>query len=111
MSDAFKDREKGFERKYELDQEQRFRVQSRRDKLFGLWAAGKLGKSGEAAEAYAKEVVAANFDKPGDDDMIAKVTKDLQAAHVAVTDKELRSQLHAAYDRAAQQILAESPKR
>ncbi|MDX2224617.1 MAG: DUF1476 domain-containing protein [Rhodospirillaceae bacterium] len=111
MSDAFKDREKGFERKYQLDQEQQFRVQSRRDKLFGLWAAGKLGKSGDAAEAYAKEVVAANFDKPGDDDMFAKVDKDLKAANVAVSDQDLRAQLHVAYDRAAQQILSESPKK
>lgn len=111
MSDAFQEREKGFERKYQLDQEQQFRVQSRRDKLFGLWAAGKLGKTADAAEAYAKEVVAANFDKPGDDDMLAKVAKDLQSANVALGDKELRAQLRAAYDQAAQQILKEGPKK
>ena len=76
MSDGFQDREKGFERKYELDQAQQFRVASRRDKLFGLWLAEKLGLVGEEAEQYAKDVVASNMDTPGDDDMI-----DLRAIH------------------------------
>ncbi len=77
MSDAFSDREKGFERKFQLDQEQQFRAQVRRDKLFGQWAAGQLGKSGAEADKYAQDVVDSNFEKPGDDDMIAKVSKDL----------------------------------
>jgi hypothetical protein len=110
MSDAFQDREKGFERKFQLDQDQAFRVQSRRDNLFGLWVAGKLGKSGDAAEAYAKSAVLANFEKPGDDDLLAKVNGDLAAAKVAVSDKELAAKLHALHDEAARQILGETRK-
>jgi hypothetical protein len=107
MSDAFQDREKGFERKYELDQSQQFRVASRRDKLFGLWLAEKLGLVGEEAERYAKDVVASNMDMPGDDDMIEKVKKDLAARNVPLSDKDLNSQLQNANDQAARQILGD----
>lgn len=110
MSDAFQDREKGFERKFQLDQDQAFRVGSRRDKLFGQWLAGKLGKTGAAVDAYAKDVVAANFEKPGDDDMFAKVKNDLTAAKIEISDKELHARLNACYDEAAKQILSESKK-
>jgi hypothetical protein len=105
MSDAFQEREKGFERKYQLDQDQQFKVASRRDKLFGQWLAGKLGLSGATADQYAKDVVAANFEKPGDDDMIAKVRKDLDAKNIAISDKELISRLHELNDEAVRQIL------
>lgn len=110
MSDAFQNREKGFERKFQLDQDQQFKVGSRRDKLFGLWLANKLGKSGDAADAYAKEVVGSNFDKPGDDDMLAKVRHDLAAAKVSVPDQELLSRLSALADEAARQIMSEPKK-
>ncbi len=90
MSSAFDDREKGFERKFELDQEQQFRAQVRRDKLFGQWAASQLGLSGAAADKYAQDVVDANFEKPGDDDMIGKVSKDLGGK---VADADLRKKL------------------
>ena len=110
MSDAFQDREKGFERKYQLDQEQAFRAQSRRDKLFGMWVAGLLRKTGDAAEAYAKTVVAANFEKPGDDDMLAKVRKDLSANGVTVADNEISAKLHGFADEAARQIAGEAKK-
>ena len=63
----FDDREKGFEAKYKHDQELQFKVFARRNKLLGLWAAQKLGLGGEAAEAYAKDVVKADFSKPGDE--------------------------------------------
>jgi len=106
MSDAFKDREKGFERKYQLDQDQAFRAQSRRDRLFGQWVAGKLGKSD--VDAYAKEVVAANFEKPGDEDMIGKVAKDLAAANVTVSDADLRGKLVECFAEAAKQISEEA---
>lgn len=110
MSDAFQERQKGFERKYQLDQEQAFKVGARRDKLFGQWLAGKLGKSGDAAEAYAKEVVASNFEKPGDDDMLAKVRKDIAAAGVKIDDNELIAKLHAVHEDAARQIAGEPKK-
>ena len=110
MSDAFQEREKGFERKFQLDQDQQFRVASRRDKLFGQWLAGKLGLNGAAAEQYAKDVVGSNFDKPGDDDMIDKVKKDLAVKNVVIADKELMAKLHECNDEAVRQILAEAKK-
>ena len=93
MSNTFSDREKGFERKYEMDQDRRFRIQSRRDKLFGQWLAGLLGLSDAQVETYAQEVVASNFEKPGDDDMLEKVRKDLQAKKTALPDAELLKKL------------------
>ena len=69
-----------------------------------------MGKSGDAADAYAKEVVAANFDAPGDEDMLAKVRKDLAASKVAIDDKALMAKLHALHDDAARQIMGEIKK-
>jgi hypothetical protein len=107
MSDAFTDREKGFERKYQFDQEQQFRALARRDKLFGQWVAGKLGHTGAAAEAYAKDVVESNFEKPGDQDMIDKVKRDLSAKGVSIADAELNAQLTKLQNEAAAQVAAE----
>jgi hypothetical protein len=105
MSDAFGDRQKGFERKYELDQEQQFRAQIRRDKLFGQWAAGQLGKIGADADKYAQEVVDSNFEKPGDDDMIGKVSKDLGGK---VSDADLKKKLMELFGQAAQSVAGEN---
>ena len=74
---SFDEREKAFEKKFEKDQELQFKVTARKNKLLGLWAAGLMGKNGADAEAYAKEVVLADFEKPGDSDVIAKLVKDL----------------------------------
>lgn len=104
MSDAFSDREKGFERKYQLDQEQQFRAQIRRDKLFGQWAAGQLGKTGADADKYAQDVVDSNFEKPGDDDMLGKVSKDLAGK---VSDTDLKKKLLELYGEAARQVANE----
>src|SRR3954468_20151459 len=87
---TFDDRKDSFERKFAHDEELRFKATARRNKLLGLWAAEKLGRSGPDADAYAKEVVIADFDEPGDDDVFRKVRKDLDAKGVAVTDLELR---------------------
>ena len=107
MSDAFQDREKGFERKYQLDQEQEFRVHARRDKLFGLWAAGKLVRVGSAADVYAAEVVNSNFARPGDDDMLDKVKADFKAAGVAISEADVAAALRDSESAAMQQISAE----
>ena len=72
------DREKAFEAKFQKDQELQFKVNARRNKLLGLWAAEKMEMSGGDAEAYAKEVVAADFDEPGEDDVVRKVLADLE---------------------------------
>src|ERR1700747_1507467 len=95
---SFTDREKGFEAEFKRNQELRFRVIVRRNRLFGLWAAARLGlPAGEEAEAYAKTVVAADFEAPGNADVIEKVRADLEENGVAVTEAELRAELaHAA---------------
>jgi hypothetical protein len=85
---TFDKREEGFEKKFALDEEQKFKAEARRNRLLGLWVAEQIGRSGDAATAYAKEVVAADFEEGGG--VIRKVTGDLAAKGVAVTEPELR---------------------
>ena|SRR5690242_11135038 len=106
MSGGFKDREKGFESKFAHDQETQFKVMNRRNKLLGLWAAELMGKSGDAAAAYAKEVVAADFDEPGDEDVFRKVRKDLDAAKA--TDAVIRAKMATLLETAAEQVSKEA---
>ncbi len=83
---SFDKREEGFEKKFALDEEQRFKAEARRNKLLGLWAAEKLGKSGDDAAAYAKEVVAADFEEAGDADVLRKVVADLTSKGISEAD-------------------------
>jgi hypothetical protein len=87
---TFDKREEGFEKKFALDEEQKFKAEARRNKLLGLWVAEKLGLSAEAANAYAKDVIAAEFQEAGDADVVRKVMGDLKAKGVTVTERELR---------------------
>lgn len=87
---SMKDREEGFERKFVIDEEVRFRATARRNKLLGLWAAEKLGKSGADAEAYAKEVVVSDIEEAGDHDVFRKVRGDFDAAGVDQSDHQIR---------------------
>ena len=82
----FDKRQEGFEKKFALDEEQKFKAEARRNKLLGLWAAEKLGKTGDEAAAYAKEVVSADFEDAGDSDVLRKVTKDLEGKGVSEAD-------------------------
>lgn len=107
---GFDDREKGFEAKFRLDEETRFKVTARRNKLFGLWAAAKMGLSGNDAEAYAKDVVAADFKRAGDSDVIEKVVDDLKAHKVSVSETDVRRELESLTKAARDQILTESGK-
>ncbi|MGE3303785.1 MAG: DUF1476 domain-containing protein [Hyphomonadaceae bacterium] len=84
---SFDDRERSEEKKFQLSQELEFKAQARRNKLLGLWAAGLQGKSGDEAEAYAKTVVASDFEEAGDDDVFRKVKGDLGGK---VSDADLR---------------------
>jgi hypothetical protein len=101
---TFDEREKGFEAKYKHDQETRFKVTARRNKLLGLWAAEQLGLSGAEAEAYAKTVVSADFEKPGDDDVLHKVLGDFKAKGVQMSEHALRRRLAELGDVAREQI-------
>jgi hypothetical protein len=85
------DREKAFENRFAHDQELKFRTIARRDKLFGLWAAGLLGKTD--AEAYAREVVIADFSVAGDEEVFRKVREDFDAAGVAMSDADIRAKM------------------
>ena len=103
---TFDKREEGFEKKFALDEELRFKANSRRNKLLGLWAAGQLGLSGPDAEAYAKEVVIADFEEAGDNDVFRKVRKDFDAKGVKKSDQEIRSTMTALMEEAVAQIKA-----
>ena len=105
---TFNEREKGFEAKYQHDQELQFKVNARRNKLLGMWVAQKLGLSGEAAEAYAKDVVRSDFEKPGDDDVIEKVIGDLSGRGVAVTPAEIRKELDRLLPIAKEQVMKQA---
>jgi hypothetical protein len=99
-----KDRQEGFERKFVLDEEQRFRAVARRNKLLGLWAAEKLGKSGAEADAYAKEVINSDFEEAGDHDVFRKIRKDFDAAGVAQSDHQIRRTMEELMATAVEQI-------
>lgn len=100
----FDKREEGFEKKFALDEEQKFRAEARRNRLLGLWAAEKLGISGEAATAYAKEVVAADFEEAGD--VLRKVIADFAAKNVAVTEQGIRGKMNELLAVAAAEVKA-----
>jgi hypothetical protein len=101
---TFDEREKQFERKFQHDQEIQFKVNVRRNKLLGLWAAGQLGLSGDKAEAYAKDVVAADFSKAGTDDVVLKIKKDLAAKGVDLTEHRIRAEMESLTRTAKEQI-------
>ena len=103
---SFDKREEGFEKKYALDEEQKFKAEARRNKLLGMWAAEKLGITGDAATAYAKEVVAADFEEAGDGDVLRKVSGDFKAKGVALTDQEIRAKMDELMATAVMQVKA-----
>jgi hypothetical protein len=102
---GFDERQKAFEAEFQRNQELAFRITARRNRLFGLWAANRLGlPDGDKAEDYARAVIAADFAAPGDDDVIAKVRGDLAAAHIAISEAELRAALARAAMEARKQL-------
>jgi hypothetical protein len=94
------------EKKYAHDEEIAFKASARRNKLLGLWAAEKLGKSGPDAEAYAKSVVMSDFDEAGDDDVFRKVKADLNGAGVDQSDHQIRRTMDELMATAIDQIRA-----
>jgi hypothetical protein len=102
MTTTFDKREEGFEKKFAHDEELRFKAIARRNKMLGLWAAGILGKSGPDAEAYGKEVVMAEFEKGGDEDVVRKVLNDLQPK--GISEQQVRAQMAELLTAAVEQI-------
>jgi hypothetical protein len=103
---TFDKREEGFEKKFAHDEELRFKATARRNKLLGLWAAALLGKMGPDADAYAKEVIMADFEEAGDEDVFRKVAKDL--AGKGVSEQQIRTQMNELLAQAVAQIQAGS---
>jgi hypothetical protein len=101
---TFDDRKKGFENKFAHDEELRFKATARRNKLLGLWAAEKLGLSGDAAADYAHEVVAADFEEAGDDDVVRKVVGDFKAKNVDQSEHQIRRTMDELMVTAVEQI-------
>lgn len=101
---GFDDRKKGRENKFAHDQEMEFRIMARRNKLLGLWAAELLGKSGEEAEAYAKEVVIADMEEKGDEDVFRKIRGDFDAANVEMSDHRIRRRMEELHAVAREQV-------
>ncbi|MCI5048784.1 MAG: DUF1476 domain-containing protein [Rickettsiales bacterium] len=102
------DRQKAFEDRFAQDQELQFKVQARRNKLLGLWAAEKLGKEGDEAEEYAKSVVISDFAEPGDDDVLRKVLVDFEDAELPIDRQELRHEMDRLMRVAMDQIMNEA---
>lgn len=107
---SFGDREKSFEEKFKHDKELQFKVTARRNKLLGLWAAEQMGISGAEAEVYAKDVVMSDFEKPGDDDVVQKVLRDLHARGIEMQEPRLRKEMTSLLDTARRQIMADETK-
>lgn len=105
---TFDERERAFEKKFEHDQEMQFKANARRNKLLGLWAAGLMGKSGADAEAYAKELVVADMEKPGHHDVVEKLVKDLAAAGKPTEDHTIRKQSERMMIEAKAQLMKET---
>ncbi|MGF1549015.1 MAG: DUF1476 domain-containing protein [Sphingomonadaceae bacterium] len=102
---TFDDREKAFEAQYARDQEMQFKIIARRNRLLGLWAAEKMDLTREEAEAYARDVVRADFEEAGDEDVVRKLLGDFAAAGVDVEDSEIRAEIEAKTVEARRQMI------
>jgi hypothetical protein len=103
---TFDKREEGFEKKFALDEELKFKAEARRNKLLGLWVASMLGLSGDEANAYASEVVAAAFGEAGDANVVRKIMIDLEAQGIALTEAEIRIKMDELMPLAVTQVKA-----
>ncbi len=99
---TFEERKKGFESKFAHDAALRFKVEARRNKKLGLWAAGLLGKTGDDAESYAGDVIRADFEEPGEEDVFRKVATDLGER---ISEKELRHAMEKFLEEAKDEII------
>jgi hypothetical protein len=104
---GFNDREKGQEAKFAHDSELRFKAEARRNKLLGLWAAQHMGLAEEQAKQYAAEVVAADFEEAGDEDVFRKISGDLKAKGASVSDDMIRQKMSELVGVARNQVLNE----
>ena len=104
---GFNKRKQDAENRFKHDQELEFKANARRNKLLGLWAAEQMGISGEAADAYAKDVVVSDFDRPGDEDVLEKVLKDLTDKGLDMSSSKLRKEMDRLMEIARTQVRSE----
>ena len=107
MGSGFEDRKKAAEGKWVHDEELRFKVMARRNNLLGQWAAGEMGISGTQSDAYAKEVVQADFEEAGDEDVFRKIRKDFDQKRIAASDHVIRKKMEELLAVAGDQMIAE----
>ena len=100
MSDKFTDREKSFEKKFQLDEEMQFKIAARSNKYLGEWVSLKLGKNEEEKKNYIQEIIKADMEEAGSEDVFRKLKKDFETASVSIEDKEIRNQMEKALLRA-----------
>jgi hypothetical protein len=101
---TFDNRERGFENKFALDQEQEFKAGARRNRLLGEWAAGLMGLQAPHIEEYAKAVIKSDFELPGDEDVLRKVFEDLKGSGVEVREAEVRMKMDELLAQAREQV-------
>jgi hypothetical protein len=104
---TFDDRERTEETRFKHSEELAFKARNRGNRMFGMWLAEQLGLSGDAAASYAKDVVVADFESPGDEDLFTKVRADLAAKSLQISDHVLQKRLQEFRDLALQQIKSE----
>ena len=104
MNNKFTDREKGFEKKFQMDEELQFKVAARSNKYLGEWVSTKLGKNEEEKKNYIQEIIKSDLEEAGQEDVFRKVKKDFQAASFAIEDSEIRDQMEKALLRAKEEF-------
>ena len=100
MSKIYDEREKGFEKKFQMDEELQFKVAARSNKYLGEWISSKLGKTDEEKQNYIQEIIKADMEEAGSEDVFRKVKKDFQTASISIEDSEIRDQMEKALLRA-----------
>ena len=104
MADSFKEREKGEEFRFEMEQEIQFKAESRRNRLLGEWLAGKFGMKSDEAAAYVKGVVVSDLEQSGVEDIVAKVLKDIEKRNAPITEEEVRAEMDRLFAVALEQV-------
>ncbi len=104
MADTFKEREKGEEFRFEMEQELRFKAESRRNRLLGEWLAHKFGLTADETDAYVKEVIASDLEEPGIEDVIRKVMADIEERGAGITEEDVRAEMARLFSEALEQV-------
>ncbi|MGV6801618.1 MAG: DUF1476 domain-containing protein [bacterium] len=101
---TFDERDNRFENEFAHDEELKFKIEARRDKLVGLWLAEKMGLTGDAASHYAREVIVSDLEEPGEEDVIRKLMADIKAKGLSLTERQVRDKMAELLSVAKQQI-------